>query len=117
MVAGAGCATAGVGLVEAAGWAALAWAGLACVGLVGAGLLGATGWAVAVGFGLVGAADWAVAVGLSAVGAVLAAPFGWAGLVGTAGWLCAAPRLIKAAAPCVFAGPGLVEAGVWAALG
>jgi hypothetical protein len=24
---------------------------------------------------------------------------------------------MKAAAPCLFAGPGLVEAGIWAALG
>jgi hypothetical protein len=48
---------------------------------------------------------------------VLWAPFGWAGFVGAARRVAIGLGLMKAAAPWVFAGPGLVEAGVSAALG
>ena len=51
------------------------------------------------------------------VGVVLWAPFGWAGLAGAVRWVTVGLGLMKAAAPCLFAGPGLVEAGIWAALG
>ena len=109
VAAGPGWAVvAGPGLVGAAVWAPFVWVGLAGadggavavgLGLVGAGVLAALGWA-----GLVGAAGGVFArPGL--VGAGWAPP-GWAGLVG-AGRVTAGLGLIKAAAACLFAGPGL----------
>jgi hypothetical protein len=38
------------------------------------------------------------------------AALGWAVLVGKTGWVTGRLGLMKAAAACVFAGPGLVEA-------
>ena len=114
-------------MVGTAVWLRPGWVGLVGgVGWVTAGP-GLVGTAVCVPFvcvGLVRAADWAVTAGPGFLlgTAVWVAP-GWAGLVGGVGLVggaCRVPAafgLIKAAAVCAFAGPGLVEARAPVTLG